>query len=199
MKLLPALALTTAVAAGALPAQAQQPRAEGAAMIASAPGRAEAVRALKISATVTAIDKASRTVTLKGPQGREMPVVAGPEVRNFDQIHVGSQVVVGYVEALALELKKGASGVPARAASDAMARAPAGGTPGAAAASRVTVTADVTALDPATQTATLKGPRRTVDLHVPDANQFKLIAVGDKIEATYTEAVAITIEPAPKK
>ena len=29
-----------------------------------------------------------------------------------------------------------------------------------------------------------------------DAEQFKRIAVGDRIEATYTEAVAIAVEPA---
>ena len=199
MKLLTALALAATAVSGSVSAQAQQPRAEGAAVIASAPGRAEAARVLKASATVTALDKASRTVTLKGPQGDEMQIVAGPEVRNFDQIEVGSQVVVGYVQALALELKKGAKGAPERVVSAATGRAPVGGTPGGAAAQRVTVTADVTALDPATRTVTLKGPKRTVDLRVPDPNQFKLIAVGDKVEATYTEALAITIEPAPKK
>jgi hypothetical protein len=33
---------------------------------------------------------------------------------------------------------------------------------------------------------------------VRDPEQFKLIAVGDQIEATYTEAVAVAVKPAAK-
>ena len=86
---------------------AQQPKVQSAESFASAPGRGEATRTVRVSATVTAIDKATRTLTLKGADGKTFPLVAGPEVRNFDQIQVGSEVVVGYLEALAIELKKG--------------------------------------------------------------------------------------------
>ena len=86
---------------------AQQPKVQSTESVASAPGRGEAVRTVRVSATVTAIDKATRTLTLKGADGKTFPLVAGPDVRNFDQIQVGSEVVVGYLEALAIELKKG--------------------------------------------------------------------------------------------
>ena len=62
-------------------------------------------RAIKVSATVSAIEKASRTITLKDAAGKEFPLVAGPEVRNFDQITDGSEVAVGMMQALALELE----------------------------------------------------------------------------------------------
>jgi len=62
----------------------------------------------------------------------------------------------------------------------------------------VTVTASVIALDPPTQTVTLKGPKQTVDVKVADPEQFKRISVGDQVEATYTEALAISVEAAPK-
>ena len=58
--------------------------------------------------------------------------------------------------------------------------------------------ADVVAVDPATQTVTLKGPQRTVDLKVRDPKQFALVSKGDQVEATYTEAVAIAVTPAKK-
>ena len=60
------------------------------------------------------------------------------------------------------------------------------------------ITADVIAIDAKTQTLTLKGPKQTVELRVPDPKQFKLVKVGDQIQATYTEAVAISVET-PKK
>jgi len=62
----------------------------------------------------------------------------------------------------------------------------------------VTVIADVIAVDAKKQSVRLRGPQRTVDLKVRDPNQFKLIKVGDQVEATFTEAVAIAVEPAPK-
>ena len=43
-----------------------------------------------------------------------------------------------------------------------------------------------------------RGPTRVVDLRVDDAEQFKLVAV-DQVEATYTEAVAISVEPAAER
>ena len=60
------------------------------------------------------------------------------------------------------------------------------------------ITAEVVALDAKTQVVTLRGPKRTVDLKVRDPEQFKLIAKGDRVEATYTEAMAVAVEPAKK-
>ena len=57
---------------------------------------------------------------------------------------------------------------------------------------------DVIKLDAATQTVTVKGPERTVDVNARDPEQFKLIAVGDQIQATYTEAVAVEVTPMAK-
>ena len=193
----PAFGMLLVAALGAAsPAMAQQVKAEGVVAAASAPGRAELARAVKVSATVSAIDKATRTVTLKAADGKEFPVVAGPEVRNFDQIKVGSEVVVGFLQALALDLKKGGGGVREIVESADGARAASGAQPGGVVARKVTVVADVTAVDAKPQTVTLRGPKRTVDLKVPDPKQFKMIAVGDQVQATDTEAVAISVEPA---
>ena len=76
-------------------------------MTKSTPGKGTATNVVSITASVEAIDKATRTVTLKGPRGNIVDVTGGPEVRNFDQIKVGDFVVVRYAEALSLELKKG--------------------------------------------------------------------------------------------
>jgi len=62
---------------------------------------------------------------------------------------------------------------------------------------------DVVNVDPQTQTVTLRGPERTVDLKVRDPKQFALIAKGDQVEATYAQALAVKVErvkgTAPKK
>ena len=168
----------------------------GGAVVGTAPGAAVAAQTLKITATITALDKATRDVTLKGPQGNEITVTAGKEVKNFDKLKVGDKVDLQYVEALTLELKKGGGLVVSRTDVAGASGAKPGATPGAAAGRQVTIVADVVAVDPAKQVVTLKGPQRTVDLRIPDAEQFKRIAKGDQVEAKYTQAVALTVEPA---
>jgi len=182
------------------PAFAQQAAtAQGASMIASAPGTATMANVVKVTASVEAIDKATREVTIKGPRGNLGVITAGPEVRNFDQIKVGDMVVARYVEALTLTLKKDGKELRSRTDSKDSAHAAAGEKPAGAVGHKINVTADVIAVDAKTQTVTLKGPKRVVDLHVQDPGQFKMIKVGDQIEAEYTEAVALSVEPVAAK
>jgi hypothetical protein len=192
-----AVAAALALAASA-PAHAQKPAADAATVTKSAPGKGVTADVVRITASVEAIDPASRTLSLKGPRGNVVDMQAGPEVKNFDQIKVGDYVVVRYVRALSLELKKGGSGIRERSEKSDNAAARPGERPAAAGARQVTVVADVVAVNAKTRTVTLRGPKRTVDLRVRDPEQLKLVKVGDQVEATYTEAAAISVEPAPK-
>ena len=165
----------------------------------TAPGKAGVAQTIKITATITAIDKATRDITLKGPQGNEVVVTAGPDVKNFDNMKVGDQVNAQYVEALTLELKKGGGMTVARSDQGGVLEAKPGQKPGGVAGRQVTIVADVVDVNPAKQSITLRGPKRTVELVVSDPAQFKLIAKGDQVEAKYTQALAIAVEPAAKK
>ena len=185
--------------AASVPAHAQKkPEVAGDTAIVTAPGKGAAARVVSISASVEAIDPASRTLTLKGPKGNVVDLPVGPEVKNFDQIKVGDFVLVRYFESLALELKKGGSGIRERSERENTESAKPGERPAAGTARQVTVVADVVAVNAKTQTLTLRGPKRTVDLRLRDPNQIKLVKVGDQVEATYTEALAVSVEPAPK-
>jgi hypothetical protein len=183
--------IVAGVSTGAL---AQKPMT-GETMTATAPGKGMAVNTVEVTAAVKAVDKAKRKVTLKAADGHEQTITAGPEVKNFNQIKVGDQVVVRYVEALTLELKKGGKALVARTDSEVAGGAMPGEKPAGGVGRQVHVTADVTAIDPATQTVTLRGPQRSVELKLHDPEQFKLVKVGDQVEATYTEALAISVEP----
>jgi Cu/Ag efflux protein CusF len=186
-----AVALATAVAL-APTAGAQT----GSAVVGTAPGAAVAAQTVKVTATITAIDKSTRDVTLKGPEGNLLTVTAGQEVKNFDKLKVGDKVDLQYLEALTLELKKGGGMIVSRTEKAGAATAKPGAMPAAGAGRQVTIIADVVAVDPAKQMITLKGPQRTVDLRIPDPEQFKRIAKGDQVEAKYTQAVALTVEAA---
>lgn len=180
-----------------LPAVAQQkPDAKGAVVTSTEPGKGTIAATVTVSARVEAIDQKTREVTLKGPQGNLTTITAGPDVRNLAQVKVGDMVTVRYVEALTLTLKKGGKELVASKESETGARAKAGERPGGVVARQVEVTADVIAVDAKTQTITLKGPKQTVDLKLRDPEQFKLVKVGDQVQAVYTEAVALAVEPA---
>ena len=177
-----------AVATGSAHAQT------GAVAVKKAPGKVAAAHTIKLTATITAIDPKTREVTLKGPEGNEVTIEAGPRVKNFGQMKVGDKVNAEYVEALSIELKKG-GGQPVAVTEHAGAgSAKAGKMPAGAAGRTVTVVADVVGLDPQAQTITLRGPQHTVDVKVRDPEQFKLIAKGDQVEATYAEALAMKVE-----
>ena len=193
-KLLLAASFTLAAAA-AFPAAAQT----GAVVAAKAPGAVGVAKTVNVTATITAIDAATRTVSLKGPKGNETSVVAGPEVKNFAQLKVGDAVDLTVVEALTLELKKGGGKPVAWTVKEGAERAKAGQAPAGVVGRQISVVGDVLAVDAATGTVTVRGPQRTVELKVQDPAQLKLIAKGDQIEATFTEAVALAVTPAAKR
>jgi len=194
------LAVSALLGALALPAVAQKPGGDtSAATMQTSPGKATLRHERQIVATVEEVDAAKRHVTLKGPNGHVVPLTVGPEVRNLDQVKVGDKVRVRYAEALSLTLKKDGKEVPSAKSASEMMRAPVGATPGGAVGEQVTVIADVIAVDTKTHQVTLKGPNRTVDMYVEDPAQLKLIKVGDQVEAVYTQAVAVTVEPVAAK
>ena len=85
------------------------------------------------------------------------------------------------------------------AAEQAAVRAEPGQKPAGAVGQRVTFAATIEAIDLAKGTVTLKGPQgnsQTIKARNP-AN-LKKVKVGDVVDITYTEAVAIKVDAAPK-
>jgi hypothetical protein len=195
---LPHLVCATLLGALWLPgAQAQTPAdANGTTHTETSPGKGSVVHKQTVVATVEAVDAAKGEVTLKGPKGNVFPLTVGPEVRNLAQLKVGDKVVVRYLEALSLTLRKNGKELPtAKQSTEAVRTAP-GARPGGAVADYVKVTADVIAVDRKSHLVSLKGPKQTVELYVADPEQLKLIQVGDQVEAEYTQAVALSVKPA---
>ena len=168
--------------------------------VAKAPGQVTVGGVTSVTATVTAIDAATRTVSLKDKKGKVTSLAVGEEARNFDQLKVGDVVTVDYKEAMTLTLKKEGRGKSSINESTTMNRSEPGAKPGGTAGREVTVLADVVAVNTKTKMVTLKGPKgNTLDLKVDDPAQLKDIKKGDQVEAVYTEALAISVKPAAGK
>jgi Cu/Ag efflux protein CusF len=152
---------------------------------------------VELQGIITAIDKNTRAVTIKGGSGNELTIIAGPQVKNFKQIKVGDMVTLNYVAALGLELKKGGGRLRERIESEQTAAAKPGEKPSGGVLRTVKVVTDVMAVDAAAGSITLRGPQRSIDLIVKDKELLKDIRVGDQIAATYEEATVVAITPTP--
>jgi Cu/Ag efflux protein CusF len=155
--------------------------------------------AVRISATVEAIDLPTRMVTLRGENGEATTFKAGPEVKNLAQVKQGDVVTIEYARALALELKAGGGGIASRTESPAVASAKPGQMPAVTATDKVVINANVTAVDTQARTVTLRGPQRTVTVAVKDPAMLATVKVGDQVQATFTEALLISVAHPPKK
>lgn len=192
------IAVVLALALGASASALSQQQPQVSTVVKTEPGKGLITSTVELSATVEAIDLPTRSVTLKGATGKSVTLAVDEQARNLDQVKVGDQVVVKYVEALSLELKKGGGGAVSRTEAETGVRAEPGQKPGAGVGRKVTVLADVVAIDQKNKLVTLRGPKQTVDLRVQDPEQLKLIKKGDQVQATYLEAMAVAVEPAPK-
>jgi Cu/Ag efflux protein CusF len=152
------------------------------------------------TAKVKAIDLKTRRVTLQRPDGSLVKFKAGEEVRNLPQVKVGDDVKVNYYESLAYEVKKPGDGTPGVAVSEALDHAKPGEKPGVVAGQATTMTTTIAGIDKVAGTVTLSTPdgeSRTVKVRTPD--NLNRVSVGDLVEITYTEALAISVETPEKE
>jgi hypothetical protein len=182
-------------------APAAKPAADGPVEVQASgtPGKATAKRTAQATATITAIDKAARTVTLKNKAGETETLKVGPEVKRFDEFAVGDVIKVEFEQALALEFQPaGSENVPLTAVASG-GRAEKDQAPGAVAAAGVQGTTTVTAIDAASRVVSLQGPGGNVfKVKAGPKVQIEKLKVGDRILATFIEAVAIKLEKAKK-
>jgi hypothetical protein len=151
------------------------------------------VATYELTATVAAIDKATRKITLVDAAGIKKTVKAGPEVINFDQIRVGDQLKITATEELVVYVA-GAGETSSDSGAQLVALAPKGAKPGAIMAETTRVTAKVTAIDAEQHKATLQfedGTTRSVAVR-PDVDLSNR-KIGDSVIIRITEALAIQV------
>jgi Cu/Ag efflux protein CusF len=158
-----------------------------------------AAREVTVRGTVEAVDKDKQTVTLKGPKGRTMTLqVRDPQ--KLDAVSVGDPVIAKYYESLAFEVKKAGAASPGKSAQEAVVSSKPGETPAGAVGRQVTVTTTITAIDKKANTVTIKGPEgNTETVKVRDPKNLEKVKVGDLVEITYTQALAVSLDKSVKK
>jgi len=179
---------TTSAPAEKAPAPAEKPPVRG-------KGEASVT---KVRGTVEAIDKDAGTVTLKGPK-RSITIEVNDKSK-LDQIKVGDPVVAAYIEAVAWRVMKAGSGAaPGVSTTETRVSSKPGETPAGAIGREVTATVTITAIDKKAHTVTIKGPKGgTETIKAKDPKNLEGLKVGDLVEITYTQALAVSLDKSGK-
>jgi hypothetical protein len=145
-----------------------------------------------IQATIEAIDKTKKVVTLKGPKGNLVDVDASGAAR-FDQLKVGDVVTATYTESLAVHIRKPGEAAPPAATAGVTPREKG---PGATVQQQQTVTVVVEAIDPKVPSVTVKtADGRVQSFRIQNPKNIENLKVGDKVDVTYSQALLLKADP----
>jgi Cu/Ag efflux protein CusF len=162
---------------------------------------AMAVQETEAVVTVTKVDKEARSVTFRGPRGNLGTLDLPKESQNLDQVKVGQQYKLKYVEAVAVDIRKG--GTPSAAVAQEVKLAPKGAKPGGLMVRTVQLAGVIDAVDYKERYIAVRGPKGNVTpIKVGTDINMEQLAAGDRISVTHTAALAIDMvaqAPAKKK
>ena len=130
----------------------------------------------EVSAEVTAIDHATRIVTVRNDNGEMHTFNAPEEVRNLAQVEVGDMIYAMYDSVYTVEVLPN---------------------DGEEASAATVITATVEDINIEANTFKLKGPQgKVTEYTARNPDNLKRAKVGDLVVMTVTDSVAITVEEA---
>ena len=144
--------------------------------------------------TIDAIDHSSRIVTLRDKDGNIDEIYCGPDVKRFDALKVGDKVTFRYYESVVYQVRKPGTASTPEGSGAAITRTP-GDRPGGTVSQQMTATVTIDAIDmkvPSVAVSTADG--RKMSFKVENAKNLEGLKVGDKVEITYTQALAISVQ-----
>ncbi|HET8781728.1 MAG TPA: hypothetical protein VFM63_04900 [Pyrinomonadaceae bacterium] len=146
-------------------------------------------------ASIEAIDKTLRSVTLKGPRGNLVTVYADETVKRFDQLKVGDVVTATITLAVAARIRKAGDPEPKelKETSEVFKNKI-----GGKAYAETTTTVSVEEIDRTAPSVTVKTPEgRVLSFRVKNAANLKNLKVGDQVDVTVGLGVLLSVDPAP--
>ena len=154
-------------------------------------------QSVMVTAQVEAIDQQSRVVTLIAEDGKTVTFTASEDARNLGQVAVGDIVHAEYIQSISLQVVAAENVEPLVAEAAAVVQSEEGEMPGLAALDTIVKVLTVEEINIENNTFKLKDVDGVVSEYVArDPENLKKSAVGDALVATYTKAVAISVEKA---
>jgi hypothetical protein len=153
---------------------------------------------VNIEATVEKINKETRELTLKGPQGNMVTLTASDEIKRFDEIKVGDMIEAEYLTFLMAEFREPTAeekATPLMILSEA-GRAPKDVDPAGVVGAVVKAVVTVVAINTEDRKVAIQGPMGNfLILPVEDDAVLKNLKVGEIVIMTYAEALALSLNP----
>lgn len=149
------------------------------------------------TATIKAIDPATRAVTLRAENGDEDTYTVGPDVTRFNELKVGDTIKATYYESLVFQVRK--PDAPAPTAGTVAAGGRLKDVPGGIVGTQQTTSVTVKAVDmnmPSITVVTADG--RTLTRKVAEKKNLEGVSPGDRIDITYTQGLVVSAEPSKK-
>jgi Cu/Ag efflux protein CusF len=149
-----------------------------------------------ISATITAVDPATRMLTLRDDAGNEDAFIVSQDVQRFNELKVGQKVNLTYYESVVYQLvKAGEKG--GGTSSDAAVSRGAGAQPAATIATQEKMTVTVKSIDPTVPSVTVAtDDGRVATRKIENKKNLENLKPGDKIDITFTRALVTSVSPA---
>ena len=154
------------------------------------------------TATVTAVDMENHLVTIQGADGDLAVIEVTDQVKNLPQVKIGDEVNTKYYRSAVVDLVKTKGDVElGTEVRGAKVSAPAGEKPAGMIGTEVKRTVEVVFVDPYQKFISFRGPdiglRKVTLQNRPDLQHYlDELKKGDIVEVTYTDAMAISLEPA---
>ena len=155
----------------------------------------EKTESLEMTATIEAIDHTERLLTLKDADGDVETIYAGPEVKRFSELKVGDKVTLRYYESMAYVIRKPGQPAPAPVSGKTTTTPGTGAKPGATMSRQETATVTIKAIDAKAPSVTVLDEHgKTASFRVEDKKNLEGVAVGDKVDITYTRAFLVSVK-----
>jgi hypothetical protein len=156
------------------------------------------VTEIRTQAKIVELNQKNRTVVLRTEGGKLINANVSDQVRNFDKVKVGDELVVRYQIATAIQIEPASkNAIRERVESTNVQTAQPNSLPGAEMGRRVEILANIQAINRKAKTMTLRGATRSVTVAIPDNINVNKLKVGDQVHAIITDAVMVAIEDQP--
>ena len=153
-----------------------------------------------VTATVENIDRANRRLTLKAKDGTTQVIDVPAEVTRFDEVKKGDEVMIDYLESVAVVVQSPSDSVMSAEGSKSVIVRNKGKKPSGTLTQTDVTTATVVKIDAKKRTATLRSPQGdTFDIDVqPDVKNLENVKKGDQVYVKHTRTVALDIRKPSK-
>jgi hypothetical protein len=166
---------------------------------AGAPSGAIAGKLTTASATVEKVNADKHELTLKSSDNKPFTINVPDNVARLDNVKPGDKLRVSFYESVAVSLAKPGEAPVGQQKSIVSTRTP-GALPGGAVAKQITTTAKIVKVADSKDELTIagkSGKETTIKVDDPQVqSQLSKLKVGDRIQTTFTQAMATSVTPA---